>query len=80
MISFECEVMPRALSAGDARVERRRPGIAQDVDLLGGSQRVVTAHITSARSTGRCRQSTTTTTRHVAVRGGDQRGALGVAV
>ena len=36
MIALECEVTPRALVLRrDARIERRRPGVAHDVDLLG---------------------------------------------
>ena len=63
-ITFECEVMPRALSAAGMR------GSSVELQALrmmsscsDGSQRVATAHITSLRLEGSTSSSTTTTMR-----------------
>src|SRR5262249_55394745 len=71
----------RSLRRGNARIERRTPGAADDVDLLrrlaaggdrphdvvGGGRIDVVIHDDDQA-------------RHVAVRGGNERGALGMAV
>ena len=81
MIALECEVMPAALASSGMR------GSSADYQALrtmsicsAGSQRVVIAHITSARF-GRIDVVVDHHDQppHVAVGGGDQRGALGVA-
>jgi hypothetical protein len=50
MMAFECEVTPRALSSGEMRGSSAELQALRTMSMpSAGSQRVVTAHITSAR-------------------------------
>src|SRR6185369_9609694 len=79
MMSFECDVSPRARASGVMRGSRPELHALFTMSTCSdGSQRVVIAHMTSARFDGSTSSSTVTTMRHVALRGGNQRGALGM--
>ena len=64
MIAFECDVTPRALSSDGIRGSSAELQALRTMSICSdGSQRVVTAHITSARFDGSTSSSTTTTRR-----------------
>jgi hypothetical protein len=66
MIAFECEVTPRSLSCGEIRGSSAELHALRRMSIpSAGSQRVVTAHITSARFDGSMSSSTTTTMRAI---------------
>ena len=61
MIAFECEVTPRSLSGGGMRGSSAELQALRTMSMpSAGSQRVATAHITSARLDGSTSSSTTT--------------------
>src|SRR5580700_8123956 len=61
MIALECEVTPRALSSGEIRGSSAELQALRMMSIPSdGSQRVATAHITSARLDGSTSSSTTT--------------------
>src|SRR5262249_25337296 len=66
IISFECEVTPRDLSAAEMRGSSAELQALRTTSTCSeGSQRVATAHITSLRSDGSTSSSTTTIRRAI---------------
>src|SRR5262249_8700646 len=64
MITFECEVTPRDLSAAEMRGSSAELQALRTMSICSdGSHRVATAHITSLRLDGSMSSSTTTTRR-----------------